>query len=115
MTLTALIMTLIYFILLALVCWLVPSRASWKKKAAGNEGIFLVCYLPIGKEENYQEVSLKHFPGIQKTALDDAYDFLKRNAYEQINTASRAQVFARGNERVKIFFLNDGIVSETIL
>jgi len=84
-----------------------------------NEGVTLVCYfLPNGKEENYHEVSVKHFPGKQRRALEDAHGFLERDGYKQINTACRAQVFskfARGNERIKIFFLSDGIVSETML
>jgi len=114
-----LIVSLMFTLLLIAFYRALASRAFWKKKVMDNEGVTLVCYfLPNGKEENYHEVSVKHFPGKQRRALEDAHGFLERDGYKQINTACRAQVFskfARGNERIKIFFLSDGIVSETML
>ena len=94
--------------------WTIVSRAYWKRKASRNGGVSLVCYPSNGEAKSYRQINLKHFPGKQKVALGNAYEFLDREGFKQINTASRTQVFASENERVEIFFLSDGIVSETM-
>ena len=93
------------------LCWAVASRAYWKTKAIYNEGVLF--HLPNGQGENCRGV-IKYFPGGQKTALESACDFLERQGFKKINTASRSLAFARGNERIHFYFLRrDGLVLET--
>jgi len=111
-----LIIIFVFVLLLAVFYRALTSRAYWKRRASRNGGVSLVCYqLSAGETESHRQIILKHFPDKLTVALENAHEFLDRNGFKPINSASRARVFAKENERVKMFFLSDGIVSETML
>jgi len=110
------LLVLLFVILIALLYWVLISRANWKKRAICNEGVFLVLYYYplIGNKDSLQSVRIKTFPGELDEAKIRAHKFLDNGGYKQINTASQIELFYLEKEMAKMFFFRWGIISETV-